>query len=50
MRGEATLSWGAFWTITGVYLIMIVAAWCSRDAGLATIAAFLVGCQAFGLQ
>ena len=50
MRGDAALSWGAFWTIAGVYILMIVAAWCSRDAGLAAISAFLIACQAFGLQ
>lgn len=49
MREEA-LNWGAFWTIAGVYLLMIVAAWCSADPALAVIAAFLVGCQAFGLR
>ena len=39
------MSWKAFWVVTAVYLLMIVAAWCSRDGMLACVAAFLVGFQ-----
>lgn len=43
------MGWGAFWIVAGVYILMIVCAFVTRDASLACIAAFLAACQAFGL-
>lgn len=43
------MAWGAFWIVAGTYLLMILCAFLTKDAGLACVAAFLTACQAFGL-